>query len=158
MYGTSGHSTRAEGLVIENHPLRRSPTDEPTHIKSIADPARTVRTGSVHFFVYDDGRAVDENHQPIDRAPFSLTPGASCSRLRINHYFMKSEEEYRRKKARGTAHSGKTEPDIPEKALRRRVEAFNQYRDTTITMYLPELREALRTAEERRRRSFSADR
>jgi glycosyl transferase family 92 len=146
VFGTSGHRTEPAGLVIENYLWRRNDVLRNCPFKSIVDPRRTLRVGgNVHCFRYaDDGAAVDENHNPIgDYMPRSSTERLAYSRLRINHYMMKSEAGYRRKRARGRADSGTSEIDIPEKIFRRRVEDFNQQLDTTITMYLPELREAL---------------
>jgi hypothetical protein len=146
MFGTSGHRTEPDGLVIENYVMRRHDITENCPYKSIVDPKRTVKLGgNVHFFVYTEGKAVDENHAPVgDWRPRSATEFLSYSRLRINHYMMKSEEGYRAKRARGRADNGEAEPNIPDDVFSRRVRDFNQERDTTITtLYLPRLREAL---------------
>ena len=92
-YGTSGHQTPPAGLAIENY-TRRLASDRPRNrtVKSIVDPERTVRIGSVaHYFLYPDGeKAVDENLQPMHG---HMSKHLSVDLLRINHYFTRSQEE-----------------------------------------------------------------
>ena len=52
-----------------------------------------------HAFRYDRLGAVDENHYPIQGGP---TKSVSFDRLRINHYFTKSVEEFRGALAKST--------------------------------------------------------
>jgi hypothetical protein len=146
MFGTSGHRTEPDGLVIENYLMRRSDILEKCMFKSIVDPTRTVSVGrNVHYFNYADGAAaVDENFQPLsdEHIPRSTTPQLAYARLRINHYFMKSEESFLKKRAGPTA-DGRKRADMSDEAIARGIRDFNQERDTTITMYLPKVREAL---------------
>ncbi len=120
MFGSSGHTQKPEGGVLENY-LRRgelnggvpyahlrlpdgSYRSENAHIKSIVQPSRVVGCKNAHYMVYaDNARAVDENGQPID-GPF--TAKVSVDALRINHYWSKSEEECRHKFSRGFADGG----------------------------------------------------
>jgi Glycosyltransferase family 92 len=139
-FGTSGHKTQPEGLVIENY-VWRAPDDSPRnrHVKSIVDPRRTVRPRGVnpHAFVYSDGFAVDETGRPLDSKPFGVTPDVSFSRVRINHYRMKSEAQWEAKRTGRRANSPGSREQAPE-----RPEAFS-VRDELITAYVPALREAL---------------
>jgi hypothetical protein len=140
-FGTAGHRTKPAGLVIESYLRRGVRPDVNTWIKTIADPARVAKTTpSNHWFVYTEGFAVDENKRPLEKG--SQTEVASFSRLRINHYWMKSEEEWRRKLARPMAHSGKPRR-FTEPAMVRMDQEFCAVEDRTITRYLPALREAL---------------
>jgi hypothetical protein len=97
MFSVSGNRTRPTGLVVESYPLRD--TAETGLFKEIVDPMRTVRCVSAHWFDFEHGLPVDENHWP-------LTPDGSRSTsfdlLRINHYASRSEEEVREKIARGS--------------------------------------------------------
>lgn len=91
-YGTSGHVTQPDGLVIENY-TRRCVDDEGvnTHVKTIIQPARTTETTGVsHSFYYGDEKAVNANRE-ICVGPFSAP--VTLDKLRINHYLTKSEEE-----------------------------------------------------------------
>jgi Glycosyltransferase family 92 len=92
-FGTSGHRTRPAGLVIENY-LQNDAGEGKLAIKSIVDPRRTVGCPSVHHFTYTQGMAANENGYPI-KAQF--TKSVSHSLLRINHYWAKSEEQFRAK-------------------------------------------------------------
>jgi hypothetical protein len=143
MFGTSGHRTKPAGLVIENYVRRQR---ENKHVKTIADPTRISHAPVVpHFFHYKDGeRAVNEQWQPVVGA-FAKT--ASFERLRINHYWSKSEEECRRKFAI-RAEGGR--PRKWEK-FEEREEPFNEVPDETITAYVPALRAAISAREERGR-------
>jgi glycosyl transferase family 92 len=142
MFGTSGHVTRAPGLVIESHDHRkRHGPDGWESLKSIVDPTRVERVLSPHAFLYRDGLAVNERHIPKE-PPLGLSRPASVERFRINHYAHRSVQEYRAKLARPQAHSG-TYKEIPEHTLERRMRRLNEVRDDTIKAYLPALREAL---------------
>jgi len=56
---------------------------------------------------------VDENKQPIEGPDFAHTDVTSRFLLQVNHYWTKSEEEFREKLSRAQSHTG---------ALRRQVE------------------------------------
>jgi hypothetical protein len=147
VYGTSGHEEKPAGLVIENY-VRR--TDDPGFnrpIKSIADPKRIRNFCLAHYFMYRDepGVAVDENQRPISGPQFSRTESVSFARLRINHYFTKSEAEFRAKIAKGYA-DGWTRPkhgEMEERKIVRQLGLYDEIEDRTIQRYLPELRRAL---------------
>jgi hypothetical protein len=97
-YGSSGHRTRPEGLVIENFTRRGSvPADGWVRVKSVVDPSRAVRAISSHTFLYRDGDPVDENLRRVDQFDRSGMKPVAWSRFRINHYPTKSEEEFDRK-------------------------------------------------------------
>ncbi len=133
-FGTSGHATQPPGLVIENFLYRWELEQSP--IKTILDPSRTRRCHSAHRFAYHDGLPVDENHVPIEGwAPTSK----SAEKLRINHYWLKSEEAAERK-LEARAH---TDRPIPRGWFDRRRVLLNKVRDETILPYVPPLREAL---------------
>jgi hypothetical protein len=135
MFGTSGHRTRPPGLLVEEY-LRRDPMPWP-FVKNIVDPMRTVRCINAHRFAYTYRNAVDENHQPIGQNS-GRTQFTSVERLRINHYYLKSEEEARAKLARPMAIGGLRPIDF--ETLRRELDGET---DEAILRYVPALREAL---------------
>jgi hypothetical protein len=138
LYGTSGHLTRPDGLVIENY-LYRGGGKGAKWIKSIVDPRRTLHCYNVHFFAYESGHAVDVCKRPIEEwhtESFLLSP------LRINHYYMKSQEEVKRKFATPRADTAELRPPLNWDKLPR-VEA-RYVRDEAILQYLPRLKAALR--------------
>jgi Glycosyltransferase family 92 len=135
-FGTSGHRTPPTGLLIESFVHVIDNPRAKRVIRSIVDPARTVSCAGPHMFTYRDGAlAVTENGDPV-KGP--LTERPSHSKLRINHYGMKSEQELAAHNARRTADGTPRTPRPPK---------HGDDRDETIQMYLPALREALaRTA------------
>jgi hypothetical protein len=130
LYGPSGHKTRPPGLVIESYTVR---TNQPRRVrwwKSIVDPSRTLQTQGPHTFAYDDG---------IERP----VPGfARFDQLRINHYWTKSEAEFKAKLERPWAHTGKPSGTPFERALTMTAGELG-VTDESILQYLPALREAL---------------
>ncbi len=128
VYGSSGLTTRPNGLVIESF-LTRAMTQwvRNRRVKSIVDPERALRPIGPHFFEYADGAlAVTENHEPVrvierpawtrrirrglSRLPLiqtdpyavreSSVKHVSVGRLRLNHYAVRSQQEFEQKTAR----------------------------------------------------------
>jgi hypothetical protein len=148
VFGNSGHRTPPPGLVIENY-LRRRQDAVPRHrqIKSIVDPKRADRSLSPHNFRYlDKAFAVDENQRPIAGPQRAMTDEVSFSRLRVNHYWTRSAEEWSRKLTTLEPWTGTPRQSYERRALTdldRLERALNEHYDDTITMYAPALREAL---------------
>jgi hypothetical protein len=171
VYGSSGLKARPPGLVIENF-VKRAPTNwvRNRRVKSIVDPARALRSRGPHFFEYRDGAlAVTENHEPVHirkkrRAVRRLTQGlqrvsfvdadpyaihdssakrVSVQRLRVNHYAVKSRQEFVQKVAR---HGSSGESD----GRRSRVDTTyfvyhdrNDVDDPVLVPYAPDLKSRL---------------
>jgi hypothetical protein len=145
-YGPSGHHERpADGLVIENYLRRvRIRTDARVHYKTIVDPSRTLRCIGSHGFAFREGHPVDENGCPLEYDnPVWMNP-VSMSRLRINHYPMKSIADLRAKQTQwagagqGDSRWGPADPETLD-AL------YGEY-DDSLLGYAPALREALERA------------
>jgi hypothetical protein len=136
-FGTSGHRRKPPGLVIENYLHRRElRPDGVVHYKSIVDPKRVRRCITVHQFEYHDGLAVDENHRPIPARQRPSRHRISISRLRINHYRTKSEEEALRKMGTWADKAGQPRRRGP-------IPSSLDVPDDEITRYVPALRAAL---------------
>lgn len=141
-FGTSGHRTKPAGLVIENY-VRRA--DHPQmSMKRIVDPSRVVRAGLAN--AYSGGGQVNTDHEPITR-PVSR---AVLDKLRVNHYYLKSEEEARAKAYKLRPSDGKEHKDL-QRRFDEAVAMHDDVTDTTIQMYVPALREALARREALRR-------
>jgi hypothetical protein len=127
VYGSSGHERSADEPVIARFRRRAADGwVRNRRVKSIVDPARVIAPDGVHHFVYEGGAcAVDERKQPVLPGPkrawrkrlrpwyrllgpllrhldpyarSDLSSGPpSAERLRINHYPVKSREEFERK-------------------------------------------------------------
>lgn len=95
-FDSNGHDkmpTAHGGLVTANYTRVRKNHEHPLdrNIKSIVDPKRTVYF-TVHFgLYYHNFNAVTENLETV-RGQFSKTH--SSSKIRINHYRSKSNEEF----------------------------------------------------------------
>jgi hypothetical protein len=133
-FGRSGHVTKPPGLVIENYLMR---VDSPRNLftKYVVDPVQVDHCLGAHHFVFHSLLAVDEHHYPIHGA---RTKSTSFSRLRVNHYVTKSDEEARTKLGRPVEwkHSLAWRSTGLE-------DTFPQELDRTITGYVPALRAAL---------------
>ena len=108
IYGSSGFIDKPEGLVTENYRNRATDDFSPNvHIKTICNPRQVADVPNPHFVKYKEGvYCVNEDGQEIS-GPFNKN--CACKRLRINHYFSKSKNEYIMKKNRGMADHKKDE-------------------------------------------------
>ena len=137
-FGPSGHVTRPSGLVLENYTIRVD-SDGPCHVKSVVDPCAVTQALGAHRFEPRRGVTVDENGYPVY---WNKTTSPSFARLRVNHYFARSEQELRAKHARRTSDRAASVRQLPRsEELQRRY--ATGVRDLTIQRYLPELRAAL---------------
>ncbi len=103
LFGSSGHVKRPSGGVLPNYHL----CCPNIHIKSIVNTQFTIKTGSnPHMFVYEPGYfAVDTALHPVF-GPFNINTSLPAPQyvydiMYINHYNLKSEEDFKRKSARG---------------------------------------------------------
>jgi hypothetical protein len=134
MFGSSGHRTKPAGLVTESYTRR---VDYPVMVrKRIVDPKRVLRAGLGD--AYGGEPQVDTAHEAVEapRGP------ARLDKLRLNHYYTKSEEEARIKGHRLRPSDGKEHVDL-QRRLDKTLEMLDQVTDTTIDLYVPALRSAL---------------
>lgn len=136
-FGSNGHETRPVGGVLRNYTKRREAPDK--HIKSIVQPAHTLcPAGNPHSFYYTAGQPVNEKKEPC-LGPFN-EPG-SADLFRVNHYWVKSKEEYETKLTRGRADVPSRDPKFRyTTGLGRKLdEVFlqdNEVEDTDIWQFL----------------------
>ena len=111
------------------------------HIKSIVNPKEVYDIYNPHFCIFkNDGFTVDENFKLIT-GPYTATH--SSKKIRINHYYSKSEEEYNFKVARGRASVAEKKEFYPD--LLNFPETTNDY---VIKKYLPELEKRMNIRKE----------
>ncbi len=99
IYGSNNKKKKTKGLVIERFTKRANDNfSRNTEIKSIVNP-RFIIGMDVHIpYVFRSYNPVDENFKKIfshKNNPFSI------NKIRINHYYCKSKEEFIAKKSRG---------------------------------------------------------
>ena len=137
-FGPSGHQKKPDGLVIESYVerLQLKPDDRAPY-KSIVEPGHITRCLSAHCFRFRDGTPVDEELRPVDPLRYMDRKPVVWERLRIHHYFSRSEEERIRKaelwRDVGSARAIPTAP-LP---------AGRSVRDETLAAFAPAVREAL---------------
>jgi glycosyltransferase involved in cell wall biosynthesis len=108
-YGSSGHKTKPQGLVIENY-KKRGELDETSvcSCRCILNP-RLVSPRSLisnRFFTF--GKTVDENKKDLGISrSFDIPCGLTARKIRGNHYYTKSLEEYFERGKKGDAYEKK---------------------------------------------------
>lgn len=103
MYDSNGHIKKPDGLVIENYTRTYKDSNDwhNIHIKSIVNPRKVKKCQQPHYCAYmNNEKAVNENLIPIN-GPF--TEKNSVKKIRINHYYSKSKNEFIAKINRGRA-------------------------------------------------------
>lgn len=109
IFDGNDHITKPDGIAFENYNrVRNFDSIDEHHIKSIVNP-RLVKYVGNHNCTYWDNKyyTVDENKQPIgniipeehwlskhNNIKHAITQERSINKIRINHYWCKSKEEY----------------------------------------------------------------
>jgi hypothetical protein len=138
-FGSNGHLTRPKGGVLKNYTKRRKAVDK--HIKTICQPGATLCPAhNPHSFLYTAGTPVDENKKACT-GPFNENGTADV--FRVNHYWVKSKEEYERKLTRGRADVPSRDPKFRyTTGLGRKLDDVflqdNEVEDTSILRFLDE--------------------
>lgn len=102
VYGSGGAKKREPGSVMERFRCHSLPEHRlNTHVKSIADPRRVCTMTGCHEAARISGRAADSHGVPLKKGFRDRVPQQDV--IRINHYAVKSYEEFLAKRARGRA-------------------------------------------------------
>ena len=105
VFGSSGLARRPEGLQIEGftrRSVRRYSMNN--HIKSIVRPTRALKYRDPHSFSYSESFCVNERFARLENA-FNEPPLHEVAQ--INHYMLRSRQEYEQKVRRGAADGSK---------------------------------------------------
>lgn len=107
-YGNSGYKKKPSGFVTESYIHRAEDgwncNNASNIIKTICNPRRTyLFEGPTHPIYCRNYVCINENGERIEGA---WTKKASCKKVRINHYWARSEEEYLEKQKRGNVNTG----------------------------------------------------
>jgi len=102
LFGSSGHETKPEGLVIKNY-LYRSKDDYEGNktFKVIANPRKLKRMHIHNHQYYDPFVTIDEQGNMVPWQ-FPFNEGSHFTYLSLHHYAVKSKEENRKRNAAGT--------------------------------------------------------
>ncbi|MCG8503121.1 MAG: glycosyltransferase family 92 protein [Sphingomonadales bacterium] len=155
MFGTSGHKTPPDGLIIENYTWR-APFPPPRgaiellQYKSIVDPARVRAIRNGHWFYLANGEraAFNERCRALSFLNEYRRSSAHADIFRLNHYFTRSIADVEAKIARGRIDRSSVRARAGSgfrKRTKRMCALIEQapVQDTLIQRYLPELRRAL---------------
>lgn len=102
IYGSGGQRTHLPGTVMErfrHHSRPEHPLNN--HVKSIVNPRRVYGMIGCHEAARIDGKAVDPSGHTVS-IPWRNRP-AQVDIIRINHYAVRSYEEFEEKQLRGRA-------------------------------------------------------
>ena len=122
-FGSNGHLTKPDGLVIENYTKRAK---KPRLYKSIVNPQLTL------------------DMQCHDHIVAGKTIFPKKNTLMINHYYCKSLEEYKRRKKRGDAINGKVFAEQTFNDENFREFDINEQSDTFILQYADKIKDKLK--------------
>jgi len=136
-FGTSGHKVRPEGLQIDNFTKRLKDGDyENTFIKSIVQPDKVKEVTDPHIIRTIEGwPSVNEKGEVVT----SWRSDQFVEKVRLNHYFSRSNEEFEEKAMRHLKDEFKD--------LRGTLERFDSHcvlEDRTITRYSDRLKTRLK--------------
>lgn len=106
IYGSSDHEKRPSGLQIESY-LRRGEVGHMgnQHIKSVVQTRFGFKPQNSHVWALKSGDIVREDDEPITGTTGATGLRAKSERIRINHYFTRSWEDWEAKVARGRSTS-----------------------------------------------------
>lgn len=120
IFGSAGRTNVAEELVIEAYTCASHHEFETNrHLKTIARVAN-VEQWHIHFCVLKTGSFVDAGGALLSHRD-GIADRINHQRVQVNHYVIKSREDFERKKARGNAN--------------RAIDAEDKYRRTNETFF-----------------------
>jgi glycosyltransferase involved in cell wall biosynthesis len=102
MFGSSGHVARPCGLVIENFTRRSEDSFGPNqHVKSVVRPGSVVRSANAHYFEVR-GDYIGPRGEQFRWARDGIGEQSPVfDTIQINHYFVKSRDDWAKKIRRG---------------------------------------------------------
>jgi hypothetical protein len=100
MFGSSGHHEQPKGLLTENFIHSDSTLNQ--HVKTFVRPYIVKNIINPHYYIITNStRCCSGNITKMDVGPFNPQPLPFENSLTyIAHYFIQSEEEYKRRKGR----------------------------------------------------------
>lgn len=125
IFGSNGHETKTDGLVIERFTKRPALPDK--HVKTIVKTAFGYRVGkNPHVFELQyDAVVVNEAGKVLPKE-YAITAPEPNDVIRINHYHLKSREEYFNRKKLPDSGGGWPNTNLEE---RFRVHDLNEVED-----------------------------
>ena len=102
VYGSGGHKTKSPGTMMERFRFHSLPGHRLNrHVKSIVNPREVFTMIGCHEAAKISGSIADSHGQPVTKNFREREPQQDV--IRINHYAVRSYEEFLEKQARGRA-------------------------------------------------------
>ncbi|KAL4457544.1 hypothetical protein ABPG75_012409 [Micractinium tetrahymenae] len=101
MFGSSGHATRQNSTLLACTKCNAQQAPENTHVKVFANMAHVCRISGPHDALHAPGYFTVTTSLQRVFGPFSAP--VDHSRAALNHYILRSKEEFREKRKRGSA-------------------------------------------------------
>lgn len=133
MFGASGHVSRPQGGMMENY---TGALGLVANIKSIVRPSAVIRPASVHHCLFREGQYCVNEDGVVIHTYCSFPVGR---KIRINHYYYRSQQDFEEKIARGVACKLKSGADRDISIFYDHL-AMPTTKDTTIQAWLPLVR------------------
>ena len=139
LYGNSGHKSRPEGLITESYINRARETNPMNHmIKTLCNPRLVHYYISPHYPQYKLG-AISVDSTGIHKSKGWFCRNLTFKNIRLNHYYCKSEEDYKIKTSRGLGdRAGNYDLSKYNKMN------FNEVHDESMLVYKNELDNAMK--------------
>lgn len=144
IYGSNGFKKKPNGLVLENY-KKHAKDNFIADYKSIVNPRKVINVKNPHF-IQVVGKTTDENGKRIWNYPYINLPQtlpAPKKKIRINHYFCKSLEEFEIKAQRGYADSNSDDQRLKRNLVDFKEHDQNLEEDNFLDDYIPELKKRL---------------
>ena len=144
MFGDGHHKTKPDGLVIANYLYRQ--TRQHPCIKSVVKGKKLVGFDNPHLATLREGSLYVDPH--VNRIASAFNENSTTDVIQLNHYFTRSEAEWKAKLHRKRVDSGKSRAEHAEDhdLVFTANETFNEIRETLIVdRYGERLTEALKS-------------
>lgn len=139
LYGNSGHKQRPVGLITESYIDRAHETNPMNHmVKTLCNPRLVHKYISPHYPQYKLG-AISVDSTGTYRSKGWFCRNLTFKNIRLNHYYCKSEEDYKIKTSRGLGdRAGSYDLSKYEKMN------FNDVHDESMLVYKNDLKNAMK--------------
>jgi hypothetical protein len=145
IFGSSGFNKRPKGLVIENYTRRERDAESSGRFKTIVNPRHVFWIDTSHYSNVKYG-TVDEDGKRFSKKSLTAKAGAPKRKIRINHYIVKSREEFLEKSARGDAIMRRNDPNYIRGESYFKAYDRNDVPDATMNRYAAPVKKAIKRA------------
>jgi Glycosyltransferase family 92 len=146
-FGSSGLATKEPGLVIERFTRCARPNAIPNNcIKTVAKP-NLVSEAHIHSCNFSSGNYIDERGRTLELRQRGMDDRITHELIQVNHYMVKSREEYEKKRLRGNGNRNNHEKDKYDRFSEEYWSRYdlNDEQDVSAQRFLPMVKIAMQT-------------